>query len=264
MRILITNDDGISAPGLTAAEAIAQTLAGPDGEVWVVAPAFEQSGVSHCVSYTRPMRLEHIAERRYAVEGSPADCVLAGLFEILKETPPDLVISGVNRGHNVAQDTLYSGTVGGAMEAALHGFRAVALSQYYGPDNYMLPEPFEAARHHGAAVIRQLLDRADWSIGAYAPFFNVNFPPVPAAVVRGVRPTVQGSRDTATFSVDPQQAPNGRNYLWLGHGKGNTSCAPGSDGRECMEGWITVTPLHSDLTNHAAFEGLRTAFGGGE
>ena len=115
MRILITNDDGISAPGLHVAEEIARELAGPAGEVWVVAPAFEQSGVAHAVSYVRPMRLERLDERRFAVEGSPADCVLAGLHEILKGTPPDLVISGVNRGHNVAEDTLYSGTVGGAM-----------------------------------------------------------------------------------------------------------------------------------------------------
>lgn len=133
MRILVTNDDGISAPGLKVAEAIAAELAGPDGEVWVVAPAFEQSGVSHCVSYIRPMRLEKLDERRYAVEGSPADCVLAAIGSILSETPPDLVISGVNRGHNVADDTLYSGTIGGAMEGALHGIRSVALSQYYGP-----------------------------------------------------------------------------------------------------------------------------------
>src|SRR5262245_37513557 len=131
MRILITNDDGITAPGLRVAEQIAGELAGPAGEVWVVAPAFEQSGVSHSVSYIRPMRLERLEERRFAVEGSPADCVLAGLYEILKDTPPDLVLSGVNRGHNVAEDTLYSGTVGGAMEGALHRVRSVALSQYF-------------------------------------------------------------------------------------------------------------------------------------
>ena len=123
MRILLTNDDGISAPGLAVAEEIAAALAGEMGEVWTVAPAFEQSGVAHCVSYVRPMRLERLGPRRFAVEGSPADCVLAGLHEILKDTPPDLVLSGVNRGHNVAEDTLYSGTVGGAMEGALHGVR---------------------------------------------------------------------------------------------------------------------------------------------
>ncbi len=141
MRILLTNDDGISAPGLAVAEAIAHELAGPAGEVWVVAPAFEQSGVAHSVSYVRPMRLERLEPRRFAVEGSPADCVLAGLHEILKDGPPDLVISGVNRGHNVAEDTLYSGTVGGALEAALHRIPAVALSQYFGPATAAAPTP---------------------------------------------------------------------------------------------------------------------------
>ena len=156
MRILLTNDDGIAAPGLAVAEAIAAEIAGPSGEVWVVAPAFEQSGVSHCISYIRPMRLEQLEARRFAVEGSPADCVLAGIGEIL-DGPPDLVLSGVNRGHNVAEDTLYSGTIGGAMEGALHGFRAVAMSQYYGPTAG--PDPFGAARAHGAAVVRRLLER---------------------------------------------------------------------------------------------------------
>ena len=131
MRILITNDDGISAPGLAVAEEIARELAGQRGEVWVVAPVFEQSGVSHCVSYIRPMRIEPLAERRFAIEGSPADCVLAALDEILKDAPPDLVLSGVNRGHNVAEDAVYSGTIGGAMEGALNGIRSIALSQYF-------------------------------------------------------------------------------------------------------------------------------------
>ncbi|HSF90635.1 MAG TPA: 5'/3'-nucleotidase SurE [Paracoccaceae bacterium] len=260
MRILITNDDGIMAPGLLTAEAIAAELAGPEGEVWVVAPAFEQSGVSHCVSYTKPMRLEQLGLRRFAVEGSPADCILAGIFEILKSSPPDLILSGVNKGHNVAQDTVYSGTIGGAMEGALHGFKSIAMSQYYGPDNYREPDPFEAARTNGAAVIRSIIDGADWSSESYAPFYNVNFPPVPATLVQGVKATVQGARQKATFSIEPQQAPNGRNYLWLGHAKGNGSCASGTDAREAMEGWITVTPLHADMTNHAALAGLNGVF----
>lgn len=163
MRILITNDDGITAPGLAVIEAIAADLAGPDGEVWVVAPAFEQSGVSHCISYIRPMMLQKMGERRYAVEGSPADCVLAGLFEILKDSPPDLILSGVNRGHNVAEDTLYSGTIGGAIEATLHGHKAIAMSQYYSRGNALMEDPFEAARVHGADICRQLIAGATWN-----------------------------------------------------------------------------------------------------
>ena len=121
MRILITNDDGINAPGLLTLLNIATEIAGPDGEVWTVAPAFEQSGVAHCISYTHPMMIAQLGERRFATEGSPADCVLAGLHDVMKDAPPDLILSGVNRGNNAAENTLYSGTIGGAMEAALQG-----------------------------------------------------------------------------------------------------------------------------------------------
>jgi 5'-nucleotidase len=259
MRILITNDDGISAPGLRVAEEIAHELAGPAGEVWVVAPAFEQSGVAHSVSYVRPMRLERLEERRFAVEGSPADCVLAGLYEILKGTPPDLVISGVNRGHNVAEDTLYSGTVGGAMEGALHGMRAVALSQYFGPG--AREDPFAAARAHGAGLLRRLADGAAWPPGPYGVFYNVNFPAVPAAEVRGMRATYQGHRAAATFGVLPHVAPNGRTFLWLTHGHGNADSPAGSDSRECHDGHITVTPLVADLTAHDLIAPLARALG---
>lgn len=261
MRILVTNDDGISAPGLAVAEAIAAAIAGPDGEVWVVAPAFEQSGVAHAVSYVRPMRLERLELRRFAVEGSPADCVLAGLGEIMKDRRPDLVISGVNRGHNVAEDTLYSGTVGGAMEAALHGVRAVAMSQYHGPATRDSPDLFAAARAHGADLLRRLLDGAAWPEAPYGVFYNVNFPALPAPEVRGTRVTFQGYRAAPTFGVLPHVAPNGRTYLWLTHGHGNADSPSGSDSRECHDGHITVTPLNADLTAHDLIAPLARALG---
>lgn len=260
MRILITNDDGISAPGLAVAEAIAAEIAGPEGDVWVVAPAFEQSGVGHCVSYIRPMRIEPLEERRFAVEGSPADCVLAGIGEILRDRPPDLVISGVNRGHNIAEDTLYSGTVGGAMEAALHGLPAVALSQYFGPGNRG-GDMFAAARAQGAGVLRRLIELGVWGGAPYGVFYNVNFPPVPAGEVRGWRATFQGARSAATFGVQPQIAPNGRKYLWLTHGHSAVGAAPGSDAHECAAGYVTVTPLRADLTAHDLVAPLTQALG---
>src|SRR5690606_22905630 len=134
MKILVTNDDGINAPGLKVLERIAAEVAGPGGEVWTVAPAFEQSGVGHCISYVRPVMIVEFEPRRWACAGSPADCVLAGIHELLG-SPPDLVLSGVNRGNNAAENVLYSGTVGGAMEAALQGVPAIALSQFWGPGN---------------------------------------------------------------------------------------------------------------------------------
>ncbi len=251
MRILITNDDGISAPGLQAARDIAINVAGPDGEIWVVAPAFEQSGVSHCVSYVRPMRIEHLGERHFAVEGSPADCVLAALEDIMRDTPPDLILSGVNRGHNVAEDTLYSGTIGGAMEGVLHGYRAVAMSQYYGPGSATAADPFDAARTHAPDVIRRLLAGASWTGERYNNFYNLNFPALPAGEVRGVKATFQGHRPGAPFGVQPQTAPNGRRFLWLTHGRGNDESEPGSDSRECWNGYVTVTPLTADLTDRS-------------
>lgn len=248
MRILVVNDDGISAEGLAVAEEIAAAVAGSAEDVWVVAPAFEQSGVAHCISYIRPMRLEPLGPRRVAIEGSPADCVLAAVHEIMKDSPPDLILSGVNRGHNVAEDTLYSGTIGGAMEAALQGYRAIALSQYYGPGNHGLDDPYEAARVHGPAVIRAILEADVWEDRRYGVFYNVNFPPVTAAGITGIRVTRQGHRPNATFGVQVQKAPNMRTYLWLTHGQGNDSAEPGSDAYETLHGAITVTPLRADLT----------------
>src|SRR6056297_2651424 len=208
MRILITNDDGINAPGLAVLEEVAHALAGDSGDVWTVAPAFEQSGVAHCISYTRPMMISEMAPRRYAAEGSPADCVLAGLHDVMKDTRPDLVLSGVNRGNNAAENVLYSGTIGGAMEAALQGLPAIALSQFFGPETEDLADPFEAARAHGAAVVRTLLDKGMWDGGTdYRLFYNVNFPPMAAAKVRGTRVAEQGYRTDTFFGVEPHTSP---------------------------------------------------------
>lgn len=262
MRILVTNDDGINAPGLVVAEALANALAGPEGEVWVIAPAFEQSGVSHAISYVRPMRIEKFGPRRYAVEGTPADCVLAGVGDILKDTPPDLVLSGVNRGHNVAEDTLYSGTIGAAMEAAMHGHRAIAMSQYFAPTNADLEDPFEAGHHHGEKVIRRLLESAPWHDNRYGVFYNINFPPLPGDQVKGVRASFQGHRPDPSFAVEPQISPNGRRFLWLGHGKGNAATEVGSDAHSTMNGYATVTPLRADLTAHEVMDPLKDLFDG--
>lgn len=206
MRILITNDDGINAPGLKVLEEIAAEVAGPDGEVWTVAPAFEQSGVAHCISYSRPMMIAELADRRFAAEGSPADCVLAALGEVMPGHP-DLILSGVNRGNNAADNALYSGTLGAAMEGALQGLPAIALSQFLGPRNIDPDVMFEAARAYGVQVVKTLLDKGPWQETAdYKLFYNVNFPPVPAADVKGVRATAQGWRDES-FSAPNQRNP---------------------------------------------------------
>ncbi|WP_425101265.1 5'/3'-nucleotidase SurE [Tropicibacter sp. S64] len=260
MRILITNDDGINAPGLAILEAIAAELAGPEGEVWVVAPAFEQSGVAHCISYTHPTMIAQMGERRYAAEGSPADCVLAGVHDVLKDSPPDLILSGVNRGNNSAENALYSGTLGGAMEGALQGIRSVALSQYLGPQTMDLANPFEGAATHGAAVLRQILAADADDDHPYTLFWNVNFPPVAAAGVRGVKLAAQGIRPDTRFSVEPHDSPSGRRFLWAKGGNQRVGTAPGTDAAVNLDGWISVTPMRADLTDHAMLDRLKDRF----
>ncbi|MFP1645018.1 5'/3'-nucleotidase SurE [Pontitalea aquivivens] len=250
MRILITNDDGINAPGLEVLTRIATEIAGPAGEVWTVAPAFEQSGVAHAISYTHPMMIAKLGERRYAAEGSPADCVLAGLYEVLQGARPDLVLSGVNRGNNSGENAMYSGTLGGAMEAALQGVPAIALSQFLGPRTQELADPFEAARVHGVGVVRALLDRGIWDEGDYRCFYNVNFPPVPAADVKGHRVAAQGFRRETFFGVEPHISPSGRKFLWIKGGPQHLPGAPGTDVAVNLEGYVAITPMRADLTAH--------------
>ena len=256
MRILITNDDGINAPGLEVLTEIATAIAGPQGEVWTVAPAFEQSGVGHCISYTHPMMILKLGERRYAAEGSPADCVLAAFYDVLQGDKPDLVLSGVNRGNNSAENVLYSGTVGGALEAALQGVPAIALSQFMGRETDELGDPFDAARRHGAGVVRALLDKGRWDAGDYRLFYNVNFPPVAAASVKGVKVAAQGFRRDTAFSVEPHHSPSGRKFLWIKGGPQHTPTLPGTDAAVNLAGYISVTPLRADLTAHDVLDDL--------
>ncbi|CUH68408.1 5'-nucleotidase SurE [Thalassovita gelatinovora] len=257
MRILITNDDGINAPGLKVLETIAEDLAGPDGEVWIVAPAFEQSGVGHCISYTHPMMVAKMGPRRYAAEGSPADCVLAGLHHVMGDERPDLILSGVNRGNNSAENALYSGTLGGAMEGALQGILSIAMSQYLGPYNFQADNPFEAAEQHGAALVRKLLGALPEDEDDYQLFFNVNFPPVPAEDVKGMRIAPQGFRRHTHFGIEPHRSPSGRQFLWIKGGDQHIPTAEGSDAAVNLEGYISVTPMRADLTAHDVLDQLK-------
>lgn len=259
MRILITNDDGINAPGLAILHAIATEIAGPGGEVWTVAPAFEQSGVGHCISYTHPMMIAELGPRRFAAEGAPADCVLAGLHDVMEDRRPDLVLSGVNRGNNSGENAMYSGTLGAAMEAALQGLPAIALSQFMGPETRHLDNPFEAAAAHGVAVVRALLEKAVWDEADYRVFYSVNFPPVPARAVRGMRAAAQGFRRGTSFGVERHASPSGRKFLWIKGGDQHLRTAPGTDVDVNLDGWISVTPMRCDLTAHDHLAALEAA-----
>ncbi|MBV2360706.1 5'/3'-nucleotidase SurE [Thalassococcus sp. CAU 1522] len=260
MRILITNDDGINAPGLEVMQAIAEEIAGGPDDVWTVAPAFEQSGVAHCISYTHPTMIAQLGPRRFAAEGSPADCVLAGVHDVLKDNPPDLILSGVNRGNNSAENALYSGTLGGALEGALQGIRAIALSQYYGPANAHADNPFEAAAAHGAETVRRILAADPKDQNGYRLFYNVNFPPVLATDVKGTRLAPQGLRRNTCFQVEPHLSPSGRRFVWIRGGDQRAPTEPGSDADINLDGYISVTPMRADLTAHDALIALKDAF----
>ncbi|MFT7107164.1 MAG: 5'-nucleotidase [Yoonia sp.] len=260
MRILITNDDGINAPGLKVLSDIAHEVAGSDGEVWTVAPAFEQSGVGHCISYTHPTMIAQLDERRFAAEGSPADCVIAGLYDVMKDNLPDLILSGVNRGNNAAENTLYSGTIGACIEGALQGVRSIAMSQFFGLDNKDLDDPFEAASTHGAATVRALLNEALWDDNAdYKPFYNVNFPPTAAVQVKGMAATTQGFRLNTRFRAEAQTSPTGRKFLWVRGGPQHEPTAPGTDAAANLDGYISITPMRADLTDYKMVSTLKDA-----
>lgn len=257
MRILVTNDDGITAPGLKLAEEIAAEIAGADGDVWVVAPDFERSGVSHAISYTAPMRMTRLDERRYTVDGFPADCVLVGMNVLLKDAPPDLILAGINRGHNVAEDVVYSGTAGAAMEGGLHGVRSIALSQFYSagpdrPDDMWDPSRAWALKAVRAVMDMPVVDKC---------FYSVNFPAVKPDAVKGMTVCPQGIRAEATFEIVPYKAPNGRDFLFTRHNTANHSAPDGTDARLCLDGWVTVTPLRPQLTAEDLLDAARAALG---
>jgi 5'-nucleotidase len=251
MRILVTNDDGINAPGLVALEAIAAELS---DDVWVVAPAEEQSGAGHSLTLSQPVRVRAVNPRRFAVRGTPTDCVMLALGAVMKDRKPDLILSGVNRGGNLAEDVTYSGTVSAAMEGCLAGIRSIALSQCMA-DYSEGREDFTTATAHGAAIIR-LVQGIDWPKGV---LININFPPVAADKVKGVRVTEQGFRDYGNIHLVERIDPRGFPYYW--HGFGREMPAPGheTDLKAMHEACVSVTPLHLDMTHYATMAALRGA-----
>ncbi|WP_334174817.1 5'/3'-nucleotidase SurE [Pseudoxanthobacter sp.] len=247
MRILLTNDDGIHAPGLEVLERIARTLS---DDVWVVAPETDQSGKSHSVTLSDPLRVRHVGGQRYAVRGTPTDCVIMAACNIMPGRP-DLVLSGVNRGQNVADDVTYSGTVAGAMEGTVLGIRSIALSQAFGPASRDNP-PFETAEVHGPGLIRELLT---FDLPP-ATLLNVNFPNRTPDRVEGVAVTVQGCRPDEFVSVDERTDGRNNPYYWIVYGHSPFEAEAGTDLRAMAEGRISVTPLRLDLTAHRTLEAL--------
>lgn len=248
-RVLVSNDDGIHAKGLKLLE---KALRGVVGEIWTVAPETEQSAASHSLTMRRPLRLRRVSRRRYTVDGTPSDCVLVAMNEVLRDRPPDLVLSGINRGGNMGEDAIYSGTVAAAREGALLGFRSAALSLTYANGQ---PARWPTAERW----LRPVLDRlvaASWPAGVV---MNVNFPDVDPDAVTGMEVTVQGRRKIGGALV-PIADPAGRQYFWIGHGRDEDRYRKGTDLEAVNRGAVSVTPLGNDLTHRATMKTIASAF----
>ncbi|HEX6859151.1 MAG TPA: 5'/3'-nucleotidase SurE [Caulobacteraceae bacterium] len=255
MRVLVTNDDGIHAEGLTACETIARALS---DDVWVVAPEIEQSGASRALTLSVPLRVRQLEERRFAVFGTPTDCVELAVQDLLGEVRPDLVLSGVNRGQNLAEDVTLSGTVAGALQGMALGIPSVALSQSMRIFHDGEKALYETAIAYGPGIVQRLM-QVGWPTGV---MININFPDLEPERVTEVEVTRQGFRDFKHMHAERRTDLRGRDYYWMGF-KGQLSNPPdGTDLRAIYDGKISVTPLHIDLTHGETVNRLRGLVGG--
>lgn len=250
MRILLTNDDGIHAEGLACLERIARTIS---DDVWVVAPETDQSGFAHSLSLSEPLRMRKIDDRHYALRGTPTDCVIMGVRKIMPE-PPDLVLSGVNSGSNVADDVTYSGTVAGAMEGTLLGFRSIAISQAYNFANDERIVPYETAEALAPALLKKLI-AAELPEGV---LLNVNFPNCQPEEVTGTDVTAQGKIVHGLW-IDERKDGRSLPYYWLRFGRQPPDIREGSDLAALRDNRVSVTPLKLDLTAHEFKDRLKQA-----
>jgi 5'-nucleotidase len=254
VRILLTNDDGVNARGLRLLESVARKLT---DDIWIVAPAEEQSGAGHSLTLTEPVRLRKHDDRRFSVTGTPTDAVMLALAHIMKDSPPDVIMSGINRGANLAEDVTYSGTVSAAMEGALAGVPSIALSQAYSREGMGDTVPFAAAEAWAERVLAPLIAFET----APRTLINVNFPAVPPDEVKGIRVCRQGLRDYGRLRIVERTDPRGYDYYWFGLGPMVETPGHSTDLEAVADGYVSVSPLHLDLTHEASLEGLAEKFG---
>ena len=248
MRILITNDDGAGAHGLTVLHQIAKALS---SDVWIVAPEMNQSGSSHALTLQVPLRYREIGERAFAVRGTPADCVIMGVRHVLKDSPPDLILSGVNHGSNLAEDVTYSGTIAGAMEGTLLGVRSIAMSLTIGfdPEGH---QHWKTPLEHGPGLVEKLL-ATPWPPGV---LMNINYPDLAPDKVAGLAATCQGRRDQGGLHIDERSDTWGDPYFWVGFERRRADPPEGSDLWAIANGMISITPLSMNLTHEPSREAL--------
>ena len=250
LRILVTNDDGIHAPGLKILEKIARRLS---KDVWVVAPSQEQSGAGHSLSLSRPLRIQRHSQRRYSVDGTPTDCVLMAVRKILPKKKPNLVLSGINYGGNLGEDVTYSGTVAAAMEGLLLGIPSIALSQMITRPH---PPKWSTALHFAPSIIQQLLTTG-WRKHI---LININFPDAIVSSVKGIRVASQGFRSVSGDKVTENHDPRGKPYYWIGPQLCHDCFTPNTDLDAIARNYIALTPLHIDLTHTESLPGLNKTF----
>ena len=257
MRILLTNDDGIQSPGLEVLEKIAGELT---DDVWVVAPEIDNSGASHSLTLAEPLRLRDLGNRHYGVKGTPTDCVIMGVRFLLKDKPPRLVISGINRGQNLADDVTCSGTVAGAIQGTLLGIPSMAMSLVTGrPEG----EPrsgqplWETPMCYGAELVRKLLE-IGWPDGVV---LNINYPNCAPEAVKGMCGTTQGQRDPNLFRIIDRLDARGKAYYWIGIERGRADPPKGTDLWAVRSNIISVTPLCLDYTSQPTREKLSGKLG---
>lgn len=246
-RILISNDDGIHGPGLAVLEKVAHALS---DDVWVSVPETEQSGAGHSLSLHRPLRIREAGKKKFAVDGTPTDCVLLAINHILTDRKPDLVLSGVNRGANLGEDVTYSGTVAAAMEGTLLGIPSIAFSQVYKDQMN-----WDVAAHFAGDIVQRLAALAAAGRWRKDVLMNVNFPPLAPADVKGFEVAVQGTRKIGD-GITERHDPRGRPYIWIGPQRTGETPIEGSDLAAVEAGYISITPLGVDLTDYSSLTSL--------
>jgi 5'-nucleotidase len=254
MLILITNDDGVESQGLTALRKVGEAIG---GECWVCAPEMNHSGAGHSLSLNEPVRIRNVGERTFAVRGTPTDSVIMGIHHVLKGRPPDLILSGINRGSNLAEDVTYSGTIAACFEGTLLGVRSIALSQAFGPDSKPNPK-WQTPLAHAPGIIRSLISET-W---APSTLYSINFPDREPGEVAGVSATVQGRRDAGLLSLDERHDTWGNPYFWLAYRRSRSEAPEGTDLWAVGNGRISVTPLSVELTHRPSLDRLRATLNG--